>query len=339
MSATTSPLPHSLRLEGRSIDEAQAIGSAVFHPHQVCPLAPGAAFRLGIEAVSAGAVTVGTIEYTRAARIQTGAYDDSYHVNIAMEGEFRTIIGTDRVVARSTHAAVYRRDVPTIIEGFERGARVLAVKIDRAALDARLRLLGGSPGASGIAFGSSLDLSTGWGREWRWYVDLFARQLADPGLLVAHPLLAGAVQDALLDGLLRSAAFPGAPADTRPPATPTTVSRIAELMSSSPELHYGSELLAELSGTTPRAVQQGFRREFGVTPHDFLRIVRLERVRSDLCDPATSGSIANTARRWGFAHVGRFSADYAARFGELPSETVRQTGGSPARDVRNAKPR
>jgi len=338
MSAPTESRPHSLRLEGRSIDEAEAIGSAVFHPHRVHALAPGPAFRLGIDAVSAGAVTVGTIEYTRPARIETGAYEDSYHVNIALEGDLRTAIGSERVVARSTRAALYRRDVPTIIEGFERGARVLAVKVARDALDSRLRLLGGSPGAGGIAFGGRLDMATGWGREWRWYVDLFARQLTDPGILVEHPLLAAAVQDAVLDGLLRCAEYPGAPDDAPPTATRTTVSRIADLMSTSPELHYGSELLAELSGTTPRAVQQGFRRQFGVTPHEFLRIVRLERVRSELTDPTASASIATIARRWGFAHIGRFSADYAHRFGELPSETLRQTVGGPV-DVRNAKPR
>ena len=325
MSASTEGTPHALSLEGRSIDEAQAIGSAVFHPHHVRPLSPGPGFRLGIEAVSVGAVTVGTIEYTRPARIETGAYDDSYHVNIALDGELRTMIGAERVVARPGRGAVYRRDVPTLIEGFEHGARVLAVKVERATLEARLRLLGGTVGESGIPFGTDLDMMSGWGREWRWYVDLFARQLERPGLLLEHPLLAGAVQDAVIEGLLRSAVYAGPPGGPPPPAPRSTVARIADLMTASPELHFGSELLSELSGTTPRAVQHGFRRHFGVTPHDFVRTVRLERVRDDLRDPAFAGPIADVARRWGFAHIGRFSAEYATRFGERPSETLRAT--------------
>ncbi|MFP5477787.1 MAG: helix-turn-helix domain-containing protein, partial [Gammaproteobacteria bacterium] len=37
-----------------------------------------------------------------------------------------------------------------------------------------------------------------------------------------------------------------------------------------------------------------------------------------------STHVAGVALRWGFGHLGRFSADYRARFGEYPSETVRR---------------
>jgi AraC-like DNA-binding protein len=34
--------------------------------------------------------------------------------------------------------------------------------------------------------------------------------------------------------------------------------------------------------------------------------------------------VTAVALRWGFGHLGQFAADYRARFGELPSETLRR---------------
>jgi AraC-like DNA-binding protein len=47
----------------------------------------------------------------------------------------------------------------------------------------------------------------------------------------------------------------------------------------------------------------------------------MKRVREDL-QAGRAQSVARAARRWGFAHAGRFSVEYRVRFGELPSETL-----------------
>ena len=56
----------------------------------------------------------------------------------------------------------------------------------------------------------------------------------------------------------------------------------------------------------------------------YIRRVRLDRIRTELlrADPAVT-NVADVARHWGFAHPGRFSATYAARYGEYPSDTLR----------------
>ncbi|WIE72957.1 AraC family transcriptional regulator [Curtobacterium sp. MCJR17_020] len=83
--------------------------------------------------------------------------------------------------------------------------------------------------------------------------------------------------------------------------------------------------LAAVAGLSVRSVQESFRRVFDVSPLTYLRDVRLDRVRSELLglDPQV-GAIGDVARRWGFAHLGRFSASYAARFGEYPKQTLRR---------------
>jgi transcriptional regulator GlxA family with amidase domain len=56
----------------------------------------------------------------------------------------------------------------------------------------------------------------------------------------------------------------------------------------------------------------------------YLRHLRLDRARADLLHLADVPSVASVALRWGFGHLGRFSADYKERFGESPGESLRR---------------
>ncbi|WP_242090552.1 helix-turn-helix domain-containing protein [Curtobacterium sp. DN_7.5] len=83
--------------------------------------------------------------------------------------------------------------------------------------------------------------------------------------------------------------------------------------------------LSAVAGLSVRSVQESFRRVFDVSPLTYLRQVRLDRVHEELLalDPQ-AGAVGDVARRWGFAHLGRFSASYAERFGEYPKQTLRR---------------
>ncbi|MFE1597737.1 AraC family transcriptional regulator [Methylobacterium sp. ID0610] len=61
----------------------------------------------------------------------------------------------------------------------------------------------------------------------------------------------------------------------------------------------------------------------GMPPMVWLRGLRLDSVRATLLADAQS-DLAGVAMLHGFYHLGRFSAYYRARFGELPSETRRR---------------
>ncbi|PCN49028.1 hypothetical protein Csp2054_02135 [Curtobacterium sp. 'Ferrero'] len=86
----------------------------------------------------------------------------------------------------------------------------------------------------------------------------------------------------------------------------------------------GTPEIAVAAGLSPRGLQQSLRRHLGVTPGELLRSVRLDGARADLVrGDRDDTSVAEIARTWGFGHLGRFSASYRSRFGELPSESLR----------------
>lgn len=83
------------------------------------------------------------------------------------------------------------------------------------------------------------------------------------------------------------------------------------------------EDVADAAGMSQRTLQTAFRREHDITALDFLRRIRLDRVQGELQRGDPSGTtVAAIAGRWGFAHLGRFSASYTSRFGEYPSTTL-----------------
>ena len=80
--------------------------------------------------------------------------------------------------------------------------------------------------------------------------------------------------------------------------------------------------LCEAAGVSTRALEYGFRDFYGLGPMAYVRNLRLCRVRHDLLDPAHADSVSSAARRWSFTHMGQFSHDYRALFGEVPSKTL-----------------
>lgn len=105
---------------------------------------------------------------------------------------------------------------------------------------------------------------------------------------------------------------------------PARVKTAQEFIRENAHLPIGPVDIAAAAGISVRSLEHALRRYRETTPMALLRLVRLDRVHDELssADPANS-SVSAIAHRWGFVHLGRFSAAYRARFGELPSRTLR----------------
>jgi AraC family ethanolamine operon transcriptional activator len=77
------------------------------------------------------------------------------------------------------------------------------------------------------------------------------------------------------------------------------------------------------AGVSIRTLELAFREVLGVTPLEYILTRRLNRVRQHLLDKGrVMGTLADLAVEYGLFHLGRFSREYKALFGELPSETL-----------------
>ena len=81
--------------------------------------------------------------------------------------------------------------------------------------------------------------------------------------------------------------------------------------------------LARAAGVSPRTLHDGFRKHRRTSPMKLLRAQRMQMVRKELTEPDKTRNVTDSALKWGFNHLGRFSAYYLTQFGEKPSETLR----------------
>lgn len=85
---------------------------------------------------------------------------------------------------------------------------------------------------------------------------------------------------------------------------------------------YTDELCAAL-GVSARTLHHSFAAVYGMSPHAFLQRRRLVLVRRALRSAGEDHPmVKSVVLAHGFWHLGRFAHEYAAMFGEMPSETL-----------------
>jgi len=184
------------------------------------------------------------------------------------------------------------------------------------------RVAGDIEGSSGPILFDTTARPTGEAlRRWAASVTAVARVVYDD---TSTPLLRSEANRAAAIALLET--FPHtslhAPVEIGMPSGGRTRAAV-DFMIANAHLPIRTEDVAVAADMSLRSLQNAFRREYDITALDYLRRIRLDRVQEELRqgDPGST-TVAAIAGRWGFAHLGRFSASYTSRFGEYPSTTL-----------------
>lgn len=322
--ATTPQLHRFERvsLETLPLESARILGGDLYHRHRVRPLDHDVVPSFTVDAIVGRHLTIGLMQYSAGVHIET-SHIDAYQVNIPLGAPLRTGSGDARTVASVESAAVYTRGKTSILQGWEDGGRVLAVKVDPVHLEERASMLQGRR-VGDLDFALSLDLHNYQGREWLTLLRLLARPLVSADTLSQSPAIWDALEEGVIDSLLVLTGRGEAPGGAAPlVAQEGVLERALAYIEQHAEQPVGVPAIAAIAGVSVRTLQAVFREQMDTTPHEYLRRIRLQRARADLRATAGELSISDVARRWGFTNPGRFSAHYAQTFGELPKDTLR----------------
>ena len=319
--------PTSVSAVSRDIDEARQLGGKIYYPHSVRVLGDQQHFSMQLDAAEMGPITMGWLSYNTEVKIETGNLDDAYHVNLPVTGQLKTGSGADRVIATPSRAAIYRADRGSVLQGWGGDAgRMLAVKIDRRAVDEQLELLLGRPVRDPIAFDLALDITSGHGQQWWAVLHTLADQLRNADSLYRHPLLVAPLTQSVIVALLLASQhdYSEQLAAAVDPAAPAAVEHAKQYIEAHADEPLTALEIAGAVGVSLRALQHGFQTSLETTPMRYLRDLRLRKVRAELlaADPEQIG-VAEIAYRWGFNHLGRFAGQYRKMFGENPSDALR----------------
>lgn len=319
------------------IDEARSVGGELFYPHDVEVTDRVDRFRVHLAVRSFGPVTVGRLSYESAVRIETGPLGDGYQVNLPATGAIRTAYGHDTVIATPAMAAVHSPHRPTRLEGWGGGENVMALKLDRFAVEDTLERLLGHPLRSPLEMAPGLAVDRGPGQEVWQLARVLIDQVHDDRADRHGPSTDGSVFDAspfadslahsIITGLLYAHEHNYAE-ELRHPTTvggPAAIRAAVAYIEEHAAEPIGVTDVADHAGLCVRALQQGFARHLETTPSGFLRQVRLGQVRDALlAGDAEATTVATVASSWGFFSLGRFAAQYREAYGETPSQTLRR---------------
>ena len=315
-----------LSLRTDDLDQARSAVVNSYYGSRLDVLGPASPVGAVFDLLQNAAMTIGLMRFAVDVSTRTPELG-AYHVNLPLNGNMIWAQPhTGLRVATPQEAAVYRPQGLTLVDRWQAGSRLLAVKIDREIMERTLGRMIGRPITGPIQLGPAMNVADGPGHVWAGLVRLLASEARNPSGPACHPLLGPQFTEAAVRALLLAVDHQYADLLHGPagrPAATASIQRAMDLINDAPERPWTLGELARAVRVSIRTLQLGFRRHCGATPTGYLRDVRLARAHLDLhaSDPATT-KVAEIASRWGFVHMGRFAASYRNRYGCTPSDTL-----------------
>lgn len=291
-----------------------AVTNAYF-PHELAVRREGHHPVPTLRAVTLGPVGLARIGWGSDVAVESD-HPGAWAVNVPRSGVLEARFGERHVLSVDGQATVCPPDVRTRMTHWSADCSIIGMRIDREYLDGEVATVVGS---STRRMPGQIDLRGGPGQVW------LALASSIGGEALRNPALAGAetVARRLAATLTAALVLACYPEDSgRHGLQPRIVTRVVDAMEADPARQWSISDLAAVAGVGVRRLQQGFREHRGVTPMTALQEIRLARVHADLLT-GQARTVADAATRWGFTHLGRFSAAYRSRFGVSPSHTLR----------------
>ena len=274
-----------------------------------------------IAAVHLSLTTIGYVQPGTAASVDPGDLS-AYHVNVALNGEVASRCGNQEAVASPRVATVFSPDRHTSLPQWDADAAQLSIKLTRTGVEEELSALLGRPVVKPVDFRLAFPVDDGVGRRWISVLAALLQSLDAPGSPV-HVHHLELLERSLISGLLLAQPHSYTEqlvTDSQRPAPRGALDRVLEEIERAPDRGYTVADLARLSGISARSLQYAFQDRYQVTPMQYLRQVRLDRVHDDLAQG--TATVADTAAYWGFTNPSRFARAYRERFGEFPATTL-----------------
>lgn len=306
---------HDLELRGcrlfnsRDLDETRSRISAVMQPHQLEPIGSVRELHARMDFVDFAGLGLGAIKFGRM-RVSASHVDD-YHLLILCRRGTAVLQGPQGEIRLNGYRGACLPPGAPLRAEFSNDCEQFVLRIGAG-------LFGKHTEAPNPMLPCELDLSRPQLQPW---MRLLWAMAGSPELPRQYPKLSVEYQHLLLNMLANM----GRPAAADKPASivPYNVKRAESFIQENADKPICLEDIARAAEVPARTLRNSFRRFRGTTPMSYLRTLRLDRVRKRLLNSSASTSITTVALEEGFTHLGRFSQEYASRFGERPSQTLR----------------
>ncbi|MEJ2885512.1 AraC family transcriptional regulator [Actinomycetospora aeridis] len=322
------PLAGHAVMNTADVDEAQHVVTEVYVRHELDSLG-GRPLDARLNCVASERMTLGYLVYGANASLDLPPLESCYHVNLTLSGNTRVTRrgGRDHAITAGGRSGAVLLPTEHSTVTWTPEATQFAMKFNRGPLEEHLGSLLGRPIHDPLDFDVTMDLTTGPGAALLAAVRFLQTEMDRPGGIAEAPLARAQLETYVMTALLHGVPHQYTEALHAPVGEdrPALVRRAVDYIEAHAADAFTVPQLARHLGVSTRTLQVSFARNVGVSPSEYVRDVRLARVHADLVAASPSDtSVTERAAAWGFLHQGRFSEQYRRKYGQLPSQTLRQ---------------
>ena len=317
------PLSSHVLFQSDDLDCARERVAQKFCRHRLDIIGSGQAFRACHHHAPGEMLSLNYIAYGADVEIDPGELGDFYLIQMPVTGAATIRNGTKEFLTDRSTASVLNADLATRMRWWEGCAQILVQVRKAPFLSFAEKVFDRAlPGA--LEFDPLIDFRRPEMQAWR----AFANSLFHAAEAIGQH--GGQIQTAFNEQRLMELFLRVQPSnlsmfldDRNPGPLPRHLRRADEFIRSYAADPVSLADISDAAGVTPRTLQLAFKAAYGVSPMRALQRERMKLARFDLLSGGCQ-TVAETALRWGFTHLGRFSVDYRRMFGESPRETLRR---------------
>jgi AraC-like DNA-binding protein len=279
-----------------------------------------------------GGMYLGLTEYGARAVVKPTPRRLDYWLWLPVSGRMQTTFGKRHHVSDVHRGAIL--SFPCMVPSWnfvdEHASRITVV-LCREHLERQLALLLGKPCDATfdppLEFAPVLDLTSGHGRSIARLARMGFADFEQAGPITRNPLTVASLEDFIVNELLLSHPHNYSDALYGPTLSiaPRDVKRAIDFIEANLPSPISLADVIGSAGVPGRTLFKHFADYKGMSPMQYLRTARLEKVREELLRGYADGTVADVAMAWGFSHLGRFSVEYRRRYGERPSQSLRRS--------------
>jgi AraC-like DNA-binding protein len=318
------------RVHTSDVDEAADAIGRIFCPHALDPLRHSwPDFHALHNSAAFDGLSVNYVAYGGSVSIDPGCLDRFFLLQMPLRGSALIRTGGREVAsAPGRVASVLSPTLPTKMIWQDNCAKLILL-VDRQQLQNRATALAERP-LGPVEFEPYIDLDTPFGRALRFQTEYLVElaERAGPASDLS-PATMATLRESILGLLLIGQPHNFSDAINRLAPhcekLPAAFRRARESLVAHAAEPLDLEKLARISGVGVRSLQLGFRRHFGVSISHALQDIRLEQLNARLRNALPGERVTGLAFDLGFRHLSRMAHIYRARFGETPSETLKNS--------------
>lgn len=270
-----------------------------------------------------GALSFLILRYGAAVTIAPGELQHFMLFQVPLSGAAQVRVGNTSVAASRTVGVVISPTLPLSLD-WGQGCEQLLLKIPRARIERACSGLLGRHLDAPVEFFPELCLDSPHGQAWQHQIGTLLCYLGGAAGPVPAQWLA-AQEEALIHHLLLCQKNNYSDHLLRRPAGAQKKVRIAtEYIHAHLQEPLTLACIAQASGASVRALAMAFQEYHNLSPMAYVRRERMEAAHNELRHASPDIRVTDIAFRWGFGHLGRFCAEYKARYGETPMQSLKR---------------